>query len=102
MVPCSVDDQPGGDANGGEYAEKGQGEHEPEPGTVPGAQGVAPRRGCFVVRVIHAGLQSPFLAGSAEVFSEAVLLESEAPFVLDSPLVAAAFFGSSFGPFFSL
>jgi hypothetical protein len=39
------------------------------------------------------------LAGAVEVFSEVVLLESEAPFVLDSPLVAAAFFGSSFGPF---
>ncbi len=101
-MPGSEDDETCGDADGGEYAEKGQSEHEFEPGTVSGARGVAPRRGCFVVRVIHAGLQSPFLAGSAEVFSEAVLLESEAPFVLDSPLVAAAFFGSSFGPFLSL
>ncbi len=97
VMPGGVDDEPGGDAHGGEYAEKGEGEHDPEPGT----RGVA-RRGYFVTRVRHAGPQSPLLAGSVEVFSGVVLLESEEPFALDSPLVAAAFFGSSFGPFLLL
>ena len=108
-MPGGVDDEPGGDADGSEDAEKGEGEHEPaEPGTVPeavpAARGVA-RRGYFAKRVRHAEPQSPFLAGcSVEVFSgfSEPALESEAPLVLDSPLVAAAFFGSSFGPFLLL
>ncbi len=91
MVPGGVDDEPGRDGDGGEYAEKGESEHDPEPGMVPDTRGVS-RRGYFVARVRHPGAQSPFLAGSVEVFSGVVLLESEEPFVLDSPLVAAAFF----------
>src|SRR5918993_2761336 len=107
-MPGSVDDEPGGDADGSEDTEKGEGEHDPKPGTFPGAvpaaRGVV-RRGYFAKRVRHAEPQSPFLAGcSVEDFSgfSEPALESEAPLVLDSPLVAAAFFGSSFGPFLLL
>jgi hypothetical protein len=37
VVPGGVDDETDGDADGGEYADKGQGEYEPELGAVTGA-----------------------------------------------------------------
>jgi hypothetical protein len=95
MVPGGVDDEPGGDGDGGQREEKGQGEHGfasgAGPAGVPGAL-----LGSFSHGSATGGPQSPFLAGSVEVFSGFFSEVSlEAPFVPESPLLTVGLSGAS-------